>query len=210
MRFFDIGYISFADALALQEWLAAEIAAGETAETVLLLEHPEIYTSGRGGAADNVKDAAINVIYTNRGGDVTWHGPGQLVAYPLLDLTRRGNDLHRLLRFHEEVVIALLADYGVRSYRVKERTGVWTDAGKIASIGIGVRRWVTMHGTALNVSCATDAFDRINPCGIARCPVTTLEREVGASVPFSEVKARYRQNFRSLLQDWSPGTRPLS
>lgn len=204
MRVFNLGVLSFEDAYALQEWIAGEIAAETAPETLFLLEHYPVYTSGRGGAADNVKNAAIKLVYTNRGGDVTWHGPGQLIAYPLLDLRRRKMDLHAVLRFLEEVVIATAGRCGVAARRNPGSTGVWTDSGKLASIGIGVRRCITMHGTAINVSCEDDGFRYINPCGIRDCPIATLERETGRPIPLPDVKKVYLDEFSRLLEKLLP------
>lgn len=204
MRVFNLGTISFEDAYALQEWVVKEIAAEAAPETVFLLEHHPVYTSGRGGGADNVKDTTIKLIYTNRGGDVTWHGPGQLVAYPLLDLRKRKMDLHAVLRFLEEVAIATAARCGVAAERKNGSTGVWTDNGKLASIGIGVRRCITMHGSALNVSCEDDGFQYINPCGISDCPITTLEREAGRQLSLPEVKKIYVDEFLRLVEQLLP------
>ena len=180
MQILDLGLIDFHDALAIQERLATEVAAGETPETLLLLEHPPVYTIGSGGSADNILDPTIAAVRTNRGGDVTWHGPGQLVGYPIVDLGRRRRDLHRYLRFLEELLIAVAGDFRVEAWRIPGRTGIWTEEGKLGSIGVGVRRWVTMHGFAFNVAPDLSAFGRINPCGFPGCPVTSLAGEGGA------------------------------
>jgi lipoyl(octanoyl) transferase len=200
----DLGLIDFTDALALQERLAAGVADGTEPETLLLLEHPPVYTIGSGGNLGNVLDPAIEVIRTSRGGDVTWHGPGQLVGYPIVDLGRRGRDLHRWLRFLEEVLIRVTAAYGVSARRVPGKTGVWTDSGKIAAIGVGVRRWVTMHGCALNVTPDLAAFTAINPCGFPACPVTSLARESGQWIEMAEVKSRTAATFLALLDSRLP------
>ncbi|MCM2358235.1 MAG: lipoyl(octanoyl) transferase LipB [Geobacteraceae bacterium] len=200
----DLGTIDFHEAFALQERLVAGVAAGTEPETLLLLEHPPVYTIGSGGNEANLLDPAIAAVRINRGGDVTWHGPGQLVGYPIVNLGRRRRDLHRYLRFLEELLIAVAADFRVESWRLPGRTGAWTEEGKLASIGVGVRRWVTMHGFALNVSAALADFGRINPCGIAGCPVSSLERECGASVMMAEVKGRIGERFEGLLEEWLP------
>ena len=204
----DIGTIAFEEAFHLQETLAAEVFAGLAPETVLLLEHPTVYTIGTGGNQANVLDSAIEAIRTNRGGDVTWHGPGQLVAYPIVNLGGRCRDLHRYLRFLEEVLLAVATHFQVEAWRIPGRTGVWTEEGKLASIGVGVRRWVTMHGFALNVSRALPGFQRINPCGISGCPITSLESETGASVPMDTVKEIIRNTFGHLLEMRLPRKQP--
>ena len=200
MRTIDLGMIDFHDALALQQRLAAEVAAGETPDTLLLLEHQPVYTIGTGGSEANILDRTLEAVRINRGGDVTWHGPGQLVGYPIVNLGSRRRDLHRYLRFLEELLIVIAADFRVEAWRIPGRTGVWTEEGKLASIGVGVRRWVTMHGFALNVSPDLSAFARINPCGFPDCPVTSLAAESGAPVPMAEVKAKVAGCFEKLLE----------
>lgn len=188
----------------MQERLVAQVAAGETPETLLLLEHSPVYTIGSGGSEANVLDPAISAIRTNRGGDITWHGPGQLVAYPVVDLGRRGRDLHRYLRFLEELLIRVAWEFGVVARRVTGKTGIWTDQRKLASIGVGVRRWTTMHGFSLNVTPDLAPFARINPCGMAGCPVTSLERETDADLTVSEVAQIVERLFPLLLNELLP------
>ena len=202
----DLGIIAFHEAYAIQQQLAAEVFAGAP-ETLLLLEHPPVYTIGSGGNEANLLDPAIEVVRINRGGDVTWHGPGQLVGYPVVNLGRRGRDLHRYLRFLEELLLVVAADFRVAAWRVPGRTGVWTEQGKLASIGVGVRRWVTMHGFALNVSVDLAGFDRINPCGIAGCPITSLQGEVGVIVTMDKVKKEIGDSFVDLLEKRLPAGR---
>ncbi len=204
----DLGVVEFEAALAIQERLAAEVTAGMAPETLLLVEHPPVYTIGRGGRRENVLDPGIRVIEINRGGDVTYHGPGQLVGYPIIDLGRRGRDLHCYLRFLEELLIEVAADFGVASRREPGRTGIWTDAGKLASIGIGVRRWVTMHGFALNVANDVTPFQRINPCGIVACPVISLSDLLGHPVSLDAVRQSVSGRFPSLLDARLPLREP--
>jgi lipoyl(octanoyl) transferase len=204
MKIRDLGLIGFGEAFALQEQLAEALFKGLETETLLLLEHLPVYTIGRGGSADNILDDAIEPVRINRGGDVTYHGPGQLVGYPIIDLDLRGRDLHLYLRFLEELLMRVAADYGVEARRVPGRTGVWTGKGKLASIGVGVRRWITMHGFALNVSTDLARFSAINPCGIEACPVTSLEDLCGAPAPMEEVKAAVIRYFEPLLDEWLP------
>lgn len=204
MVILDLGIIDFQEAFSLQEGLAAGVAAGTAPETLLLLEHPPVYTIGSGGDEGNVLDPEISAVRINRGGDVTWHGPGQLVGYPIINLGRRRRDLHCYLRFLEELLVTVAAEFQVEAWRVPGRTGVWTEEGKLASIGVGVRRWVTMHGFALNVSADLAEFDRIKPCGIEGCPVTSLAVERGIAVPMGEVKGRVAERFERLLEEWLP------
>jgi lipoyl(octanoyl) transferase len=204
MQITDLGIIGFHAALALQERLVAEVADGVAPETLLLVEHPPVYTIGSGGNAANVLDPAIDVVRINRGGDVTYHGPGQLVGYPIIDLSRRGRDLHRYLRFLEELLMRVAAGFGVMSRRVPGKTGIWTDRGKLASIGVGVRRWTTMHGFALNVDPDLRAFDRINPCGMAGCLVSSLAGETGVPVAVAAVGEQMAELFPRLLNESLP------
>lgn len=204
MEIRDLGIMEFGEAFVLQERAVEDLFRGTGTETLLLLEHPPVYTIGRGGSEDNVLDASIEPVRINRGGDVTYHGPGQLVGYPILDLNRRGRDLHRYLRFLEEVLIRVAAGYGVEARRVPGRTGVWTARGKLASIGVGVRRWITMHGFALNVSTDLAKFSAINPCGIEACPVTSLEDLCGVPASMAELKATVMRCFQPLLDEWLP------
>jgi lipoyl(octanoyl) transferase len=204
MRIVDCGQIEYQAALALQERMTSGIAAGTEEETLLLLEHPAVYTIGRGGNGANILDPGLRVERVNRGGDVTWHGPGQVVGYPLIDLNGRGRDLHRWLRFLEEVAIATLAAFQIRGRVVHGATGVWASQGKIAFIGVGVRRWVTLHGFALNVSPDLRAYERINPCGLTGCPVTSMVLEKQPSPSAAEVKTILVAIFPRLLQDHLP------
>jgi len=194
VEFIDLGSISFTDAYDRQTETVSGIAAGELSETVHLLEHEHIFTTGRRGLDENLVSSLdfegnpLNVVRINRGGDVTYHGPGQLVVYPHLDLRRRKRDLGRYLRNLEECVIRASLHFGVNSFRRSKLTGVWTDQGKLASIGVGVRHWITMHGLALNVSTDLSYFRLINACGIPECPVTSLEDILGRQVSIDEVK----------------------
>lgn len=199
----DLGTIDYARALDLQERLVREVQAGGE-ETLLLLEHHPVYTLGAAGDLQNVLDPAIRAVRVNRGGDVTFHGPGQLVGYPVLDLARRGRDLHRYLRFLEGFLVELSASLGVAGFAVAGRTGVWTGRGKLASIGVGVRRWVSMHGFSLNVASDTSAFAHINPCGVAGCPVSSLSLELGHEFPLELAKGAVRERFPAFLERQLP------
>lgn len=202
MEIRNLGLIDFARAYALQEQLNLEVGAGSTPETLLLLEHRPVYTIGRGGAQENALDPSLEVLRINRGGDITYHGPGQLVGYPIVDLSPRGRDLHRYLRFLEELILLVASDIGVDAYRISGKTGVWTDRGKLASIGVGARRWVTMHGFALNVKPLLHGFSHINPCGIKDCPLTCLELESDSVVSLDWVKELVVNRFEGLLTEW--------
>lgn len=181
-----LGRIAYTDALELQEELVAErgAPAGETApekpDVLLLLEHEPVYTIGRTRDQSSLRDATAlphPVVQINRGGQATYHGPGQLVGYPILDLRKRGQDLHRYLRELEEALIEGLQHFGIAAQRREGLTGVWVEDRKIASIGVGVRRWISMHGFALNVCGDLTPFTAITPCGIAGVEMTNIERE---------------------------------
>lgn len=206
MNVVHLGTIAFNEAFAIQERAAAGIAAGTERDTLLLLEHTPVYTIGSGGSAANILDPRIEAVRTNRGGDVTYHGPGQLVAYPLVDLSRRGRDLHRWLRLLEEVLRRVAAEWDIASCTVPGHTGLWTGRGKLASIGVGVRRWVTMHGFALNVAPDLSAFYGINPCGIERCPMTSLSIEAGREIEMAETMRLATEYFTAALQELLPVT----
>ncbi|MRR54004.1 MAG: lipoyl(octanoyl) transferase LipB [Deltaproteobacteria bacterium] len=204
----ELGTVGYGEAFALQENLTVQVQENIVRETLLLLEHPLVYTMGRSGSDANILDPSVEVIRINRGGDITCHGPGQLVGYPIINLGRRGKDLRRHLRFLEEILILTSADFGVPAYRVEGRTGIWTDSGKLASIGVGVRHWVTMHGFALNVNNDLAAFSRINPCGISSCPIASMESLRGCQVPLQKVSKRIAERFAGMLEEWMPQLKP--
>ncbi|MBA2271281.1 MAG: lipoyl(octanoyl) transferase LipB [Chthoniobacterales bacterium] len=195
--------ICYGDALAMQEELvAAKRADGSLPDEMLLLEHEPVYTIGRTPDQSSLRGAAHlphPLFPINRGGQATYHGPGQLVGYPIIDLRRYEQDLHRYLRWLEEVLIELLAGYDVAAQTRAGLTGVWVEDRKIASIGVGVRQWITMHGFALNVAGDLSAFDQIVPCGIANVAMTSIEKECGCSWPVEEVAMRAGQLLASRL-----------
>ncbi|NNM28857.1 MAG: lipoyl(octanoyl) transferase LipB [Akkermansiaceae bacterium] len=173
--------VDFHEALAVQRDLVAQRLAGAVPDTLLLLEHAPVYTIGRTRDRSSLHDPALlphPVVEINRGGQATYHGPGQLVGYPIVDLRNHGRDLHLYLRLLEGVLIDTLADHGVTAGRRDGLTGVWVADRKIASLGIGVQKWITMHGFALNVTAESlPPFLAITPCGIANVAMTCLEAE---------------------------------
>ena len=188
----DLGVLSYRDAYARQQVLVDAVHAGRARDTLLLVEHPHVYTLGRNReAAGNVLAAGeVEVVQVERGGDVTYHGPGQLVAYPIIQLAESERDLHAFMRRLEDAIIATLARAGLEAGRSDGNTGVWREGRKLASIGIACRRWVTWHGLALNVSTDLSYFQRINPCGFEASVMTTLAAEIGARAPgMGQVKA---------------------
>jgi lipoyl(octanoyl) transferase len=187
VRVFWLGRVPYDDALDLQRAVADARRDRLCGDTLLLLEHPPTITLGRAAKAehilaapDRLRDAGIAVRSVGRGGDVTYHGPGQLVGYPIIDLAERGRDLHGYLRSIEQALIDALRALGVEARRFPPHTGVWIGEAKVAAIGVRVSRWVTTHGFALNVALDLAAFDLIVPCGIHEYSVTSLERETGA------------------------------
>lgn len=204
MKVIECGVIGFHEAFVLQEKLVAGIAAGREDETLLLLEHPPVYTIGRGGDRANILDDTVSAERINRGGDVTWHGPGQIVGYPLVNLGKRGGDLHCWVRILEESLTATLESFGISGRSYPGCTGIWTTHGKIAFIGVGVRRWVTMHGFALNIGPDLKAYDKINPCGIAGCPVTSMALELKRSPSTKSVRMAFKKSFKRILKERLP------
>jgi lipoyl(octanoyl) transferase len=192
MKVLTPGRMSFEAALALQENLVAELQAGRGEETLVLLEHEPVYTIGRTRDRSSLRQNLPHPVFeTNRGGQATFHGPGQLVGYPVLDLSRRGRDLHRYLRFLEDLLIRLSASYGVTAQNREGLTGVWVGPRKLASLGVGVRKWVSMHGFAINITReSTEAFAHITPCGLTGVEMTSLAHESGAAIPLEDALAR--------------------
>ncbi|MCU0780234.1 MAG: lipoyl(octanoyl) transferase LipB [Akkermansiaceae bacterium] len=185
--------VAYADGLRLQEEAVAALLDGTGGEVVYLLEHQPVYTIGRLRDHSSLRNPTLlphPAVETNRGGQATYHGPGQLTGYPILDLTRRDRDLHRHLRALEEALIRACAALGLAAARRDGLTGVWIDDRKLASIGVGVRKWVTMHGFALNVTRAClPPFAAITPCGIGGVTMTSLESELGRAISVSEAVA---------------------
>ena len=182
-KVYKLGKVPYRKALEIQLRLLEMRTNGEIGDTLLLLEHPPTFTIGRRGNMGNLlaaknylSKAGIHFEVISRGGDITYHGPGQLVGYPIMDLNGMGRDVHKYLRNLEETIIVSLGDFGIRGRRIKGITGVWTKWHKIASIGVGVRRWVTYHGFALNVNTDLSYFDMIVPCGIENVKMTSIQR----------------------------------
>jgi len=180
-----LGRMEFADALALQEEIVAKKREDRSlGDELLLLEHEAVYTIGRTPDKSSLLGSAHlphPLFAINRGGQATYHGPGQLMGYPIIDLRRCGQDLHRYLRWVEQLLIELLVDYGITASRRESMTGVWVGQRKIASIGVGVRHWITMHGFALNVCGDLSPFTYIVPCGINNVAMTSMEKETGGA-----------------------------
>jgi len=200
-----LGRVDFDEAVILQERAVADLLAGVSGERVLLLEHDPVYTIGRTRDRSSLGQSDFfphPVREINRGGQATYHGPGQLVGYPILDLRRRGKDLHRYLRFLEDTLIALLReDLGIPAIRREGLTGTWVGERKIASIGVGVRQWISMHGFGLNVSADLDGYSAITPCGIAGIEMTSVDRESGTIHPVESVAALMERRLERALAE---------
>ncbi|GAA3579627.1 lipoyl(octanoyl) transferase LipB [Snuella lapsa] len=190
-----------------------EAACLKTNNYFLFVEHPHVYTLGKSGDFSNLllneaqlREKGASFYKINRGGDITYHGPGQVVGYPILDLENFFTDIHKYLRFLEEMIILTLLDYGLKAERSEGETGVWLDVGtpfarKICAMGVRASRWVTMHGFALNVNADLGYFDNIIPCGIRGKAVTSLNVELGVKeVPVHEVKQRLLKHFQALFE----------
>jgi lipoyl(octanoyl) transferase len=190
----------YADAFALQQDLVTRRKADEIPDQMLFVEHPHVITMGRSAHEENVlahpevlERTGIEFHHTDRGGDVTYHGPGQVVGYPIVDLRKWKRDVVAYVRGLEQVVIDALSEFGIASERLQGATGVWTSAGKIAAIGVHISRWVTSHGFALNVETDLDYFRYIVPCGLTK-PVTSM-RAVGCNNSRAEVTSALARNF---------------
>ena len=192
-----LGRVAYGDGLELQKQLVEQRRAGEIGDQLLLLEHPPVITLGVKSrndrshvvaTADALAAAGVEVFETGRGGDVTYHGPGQLVGYPILDLKPDRCDVHQFVRDIEEVMIRTAAAFGVTASRVPGLTGAWVGDEKLAAIGVRIARWITSHGFAFNVNTSLNHFDLIVPCGITGRGVTSLEKLLGQAVPMHEVE----------------------
>lgn len=203
----NLGMMDFSEAWQLQKQLARLRMAEEVDDLLLFVEHPPVITIGRAGDAGNIRvplssleGHGIALVEVDRGGDVTYHGPGQLVGYPILDLTRHGKDLHLYTYNLEEHLIQLLATYGIRAGRIPGLVGVWVGGEKVAAIGVHVKKWVTTHGYALNVRLRMDHFDLIHQCGVRDRRVTTLASLVGRPVSMAEVREQAASAFEQVFK----------
>ena len=226
VKYIDLALIDYKEARDYQEKLFNEIVSVKlnnrnlpdkeqtlTPNYLIFCEHPHVYTLGNSGDAANLLvneqqliSAKATYYKTNRGGDITYHGPGQIVGYPILDLDNFFTDIHKYLRYLEEIIILTLAEYKITAGRSAGETGVWLDADditktrKICAMGIRASRWVTMHGFALNVNADMDYFNNIIPCGIADKAVTSMEKELGHKVLEAEVKEKLKKHFAEVFE----------
>lgn len=205
----DWGPTDYGDALQRQRMLVEKRKTGDAPDTLVFTEHDPVYTIGaRKGAAghlvwteEQLRAAGIAVVATNRGGDITYHGPGQIVGYPVIDLRRRGRDLHAYLRDLEEVLIRSVAAFGLTAGRREGKTGIWIEDRKVAAIGVAVKSWITYHGFALNLDPDLSHFTGIVPCGITDGSVTSMARECPRPPLAGQVKSRLALEFWKLFQN---------
>jgi lipoate-protein ligase B len=197
-----LGRTNYKDTWDLQKKLVELRFQGKIPDVLLVTEHEPVLTMGRGTAKSNLlvpraelESRGVELYQIERGGDITFHGPGQLVLYPILDLAKRGRDLHRYLRDLEEVVILTLKEYGLMANLKKGLTGVWVNNHKLAAIGVAVSHWISYHGLALNVNTDLDYFKLINPCGITQFPVGSIASMVGKEIDFAETESLLTENF---------------
>jgi lipoyl(octanoyl) transferase len=200
----QLGVVPYGDALELQQKLVAERRAGNVPDTLLLLQHPHVLTlgvhKGAGGShvlatPERLAALGVELVETGRGGDVTYHGPGQIVGYPIVDLRPDRCDVHRYVRDLEEVMIRVAGEYGVEAGRVKGLTGTWVRDEKLGAIGVRISRWITSHGFAFNVDTDLTYFNLIVPCGISDRGVTSLSKILGRRLPLPEVEAAFVRQF---------------
>jgi lipoyl(octanoyl) transferase len=203
----QLGLVSYTDGLRLQSELVAQRKAGAIPDTLLLLEHPHVYTLGRNGKKENLLISAeqlaargAQVFEIDRGGDVTYHGPGQWVGYPILDLAQHRRDIAWYMRSLEEVLIEVAGEYGIQAGRLAGAPGVWVGNNKLAALGVHISRWVTSHGFAFNVNTDLRYFDWIVPCGLRDKGVTSLQKLLGRQVEMEEVAEKVVRRFGKVFE----------
>ncbi|MCJ7783637.1 MAG: lipoyl(octanoyl) transferase LipB [Desulfobacterales bacterium] len=198
----ELGLIEYQEAYNLQRTLHQQRVEGKISVVLLLLEHPPAITIGKSGTLDNVlvsrerlAQEGMSLFFIDRGGDVTYHGPGQLVCYPILDLRGRGKDIHSYVHNLEEVILRTLRDFSIDGDRDEGHPGVWVNEEEIAAIGLSLRRWVSMHGFALNVNIDLEHFSLINPCGFSDRRATSMSKVLGSHVPMEEATLSLISHF---------------
>lgn len=202
----NIGTTKYADAWELQKRIFEARLKQHIGDIFLFTEHEHVFTLGKAAdenhllaSDEELAQKKVDLFWIDRGGDVTYHGPGQIVGYPILDLTSHYQDIHRYLRELEEMIIRTLNDYGISAGREPEFTGVWVKNEKIAALGVKVSRWITMHGFAFNINTDLQYFDRIIPCGIFHKGVTSLQRLLEIEIPLNEVQERLIYHFAKIF-----------
>jgi len=205
MDIVDLGITDFSEAYQVQLDLVKKVSLGLAEDTLLITEHRSVITIGRRGSWDNIfkshedlSSCGIEVFNIDRGGDVTYHGPGQLIAYPIFKLENEGRDIHRFLEFLEEIARHFLMQYGIIGGSRPGFRGAWIKEKKIASIGIGVKKWVTYHGLAININCDLLPFSFIRPCGIKDVEITSLEKVLGYKLDIDDAKNKLKSSFKEV------------
>jgi lipoate-protein ligase B len=204
----DLGTAGYREVYKIQRKVLAYRKAGRIPDSVIILEHTPVFTIGRAGSTDDLHVNAeklvtkdIDVVMTDRGGRITFHGPGQLVLYPILDLKDRGRDLRRYIRMLEEVMLDYLEGYSIAGRRVEGRSGVWIDDNrKIGSIGVGISNWVTYHGLSVNVNTDLEYFEMVDPCGIKNCSMVSVASLLGRNVPIGQARRRLIKSFMKIFE----------
>jgi lipoate-protein ligase B len=210
--------VGYTVAYDIQQELWSRNVTGEGPDVLLVLSHPPTFTIGKSGKLDNLllareelEKRGLPVFFTDRGGDITYHGPGQAVVYPIIDLRKRGKDVHRYVHDLEEVVVRTLADFSIEAHRDRIHVGVWVGNEKIAAIGVRIRKWVTMHGLALNIDPIMEHFSYINPCGIVDCGITSIAALLSRDVTFDDVVEKLVYHFAEVFTvqiEWATDSPP--
>jgi len=203
---YQLGLIGYSQAYHLQRELLRQRVNDEITDTLLLLEHPPTITIGKSGKLENVLASqaqlareGVSLFFVDRGGDVTYHGPGQLVAYPIIDLRQRGRDVYKYVRDLEEVIIRTLNDFGIKARRDRNHRGAWVGNEEVAAIGLRISRWVSMHGFALNVNMDLEPFSLINPCGFCDRKATSISNLLSQDIPMETVAERLLAHFSQVF-----------
>ncbi len=203
---YRLGLIEYSQAYHLQKELLRQRANDEVADVLLLMEHPPTITMGKSGKPENILASqaqlakeGVSLFFVDRGGDVTYHGPGQLVAYPIINLSKRGRDVHKYVRDLEEVIIRTLSDFDINACRDSNHAGVWVKDEEIAAIGLRIIRWVSMHGFALNVNPDLKHFSLINPCGFSDRKATSMANLLGQEISMATVAERLLAHFAQVF-----------
>ena len=195
----DLKRKNYKDTLKIQERLRKQVLINSNKESLILVEHDHVYTLGKNANSGNILNEVCQVIKTERGGDVTYHGPGQLVAYPIIDLKKRQIGVKTYVNKIERLISKTLEEYGLSTHVPKQETGVWVNDRKIASIGIHISKGVTIHGLAINVNTNLSYFDNIISCGIDGVKMTSLYKELGKKIPMNDIKKQLVNNFKQIF-----------
>jgi lipoyl(octanoyl) transferase len=206
-RILNLGVVNYAEGLAIQREMVESRKHNEVSDSLLLVEHSHVITLGRSGnlahllaSAEILRQQGIDYYESDRGGDITYHGPGQLVAYPIMDLRCWHRDIHLYMRNLEECVMQLLTGYGIQSHRIPGSTGVWVGDEKIAAMGVRTSQWITSHGLALNINTNLSFFSFIIPCGLAKRGVTSLAKLLGRDLAMAEIKEQFCNHFGRIFE----------